>query len=83
MREGLPGILDVSLDVLADDGLLVLAGDVVPLDAVAVEVVEDGQARFRVAAILDLLPVVGLDPGRVESSKTNQLFNSRFIFYIL
>jgi len=30
--------------VLADDGLFVVAGDVVPLDAVVVEVVENRQA---------------------------------------
>ena len=37
--EGLPGEVEVTLDVLADDGLLVVAADVVPLDAVSVEVV--------------------------------------------
>ena len=57
--EVLPGELDVSLDVLADDGLLVGAGDVVPLDAVAVEVVEHGHARLGLAA-LGALAVVGL-----------------------
>ena len=30
--EGLPGKVDVALDVLADDGLLVVAGHVVPFD---------------------------------------------------
>ena len=50
----------MTLHVLADDGLLVVAGDVVPLDAVVVEVVEHGHAR------LAALPVVGL-PGAVAT----------------
>ena len=37
--------------VLADDGLLVVAADVVPLDAVPVEVVEDGHARLGLAVL--------------------------------
>ena len=49
----------MSLDVLADDGLLVGAGDVVPLDAVAVEVVEHGKAGLGLAALAGLA-VVGL-----------------------
>jgi hypothetical protein len=32
------GVLDVALDVLADDGLLVVAGNVVPFDTVLSEV---------------------------------------------
>ena len=63
----LPGVLYVTLDVFADDGLLVLASHVMPLDAVAVEVVEHGHARFGVAAVLDLLTVVRLNPRRIES----------------
>ena len=39
-----PGKLKVALDVLADDGLLVVAGHVVPLDPVRVKVVEHAQA---------------------------------------
>ena len=35
--------------VLADEGLEVVAGHVVPVDAVVVEVVQDGQARLVVA----------------------------------
>ena len=66
MRECLPGELNVPFHVLADDRLLVLAGHVVPLDPVAVEVVEDGQAGFGIAAILDLFPIIRLDPGRIE-----------------
>ena len=30
--EGLPGEGQMTLDILADDGLLVVAGDIVPLD---------------------------------------------------
>jgi hypothetical protein len=65
----------VTLDVLADDGLLVLAADVVPLDAVAVEVVEDRQTRFGGAAVLDLFAVVGLNAGRVESLNKKKIYN--------
>ncbi len=49
----------MSLGVLADDGLLVGAGHVVPLDAVAVEVVEHSQAGLSLATLRGL-PVVGL-----------------------
>lgn len=34
------------LAVLADEGFLVAASDVVPLDAIVVKVVQDGQARL-------------------------------------
>ena len=44
----------MTLDVLADDGLLVVAADVVPLDAVAVEVVEHGHARLSSLAVVRL-----------------------------
>jgi hypothetical protein len=46
------------LGVFAHEGLEVVAGDVVPLEAVVVEVVEDGKARLVVA--LGGLTVVGL-----------------------
>ena len=52
--EGLPGEVEVSLDVLADDGLLVVAADVVPFDAVAVEIVEDRHARLASLAVVRL-----------------------------
>ena len=39
---------------LADDGLGVVAGDVVELDAVAVEVVEDGKAELVALAVVRL-----------------------------
>jgi len=35
--------------VLAHEGLHVMAGNIVPLDAVVVEIVQNGQARFVVA----------------------------------
>ena len=38
--EGLPGKVEVSGDVFADDGLGVVASHVVPLDPVPVEVVQ-------------------------------------------
>lgn len=45
--------------IFANDGLLVVAGDVVPRDAVVVDVVEDRQARL--AGLVDVeLRVVGL-----------------------
>jgi hypothetical protein len=47
------------LVVFADEGLAVVASDVVPVDAVAVEVVEKGQAVLR-SSVLQLFPVVGL-----------------------
>ena len=49
----------MSFDVLADNGLLVGARDVVPFDAVAVKVVEDGQTSLFFAA-LAALAVIGL-----------------------
>jgi hypothetical protein len=80
LRESLSRVLDVPLDVLADDGLLVLAADVVPLDAVAVEVVEDRQTRFGRAAVLDLFAVVGLNAGRVESLNKRKLIICSYFF---
>jgi len=76
--KGLSGVGDVALHVLADDGLLVLAGHVVPLDAVAVEVVEDGQAGLGVSAVLNLLSVVRLDTWWVESAKKVITFYESF-----
>jgi hypothetical protein len=64
VRELLSGVLNVPLDVLADDGLFVVAGDVVPLDAVLVEVVEHGHARLAALAVvgLTLAGAAGLGP---------------------
>jgi hypothetical protein len=42
--EGLPGEGEMTLYVLADDGLLVVAGHVVPLDPVTIEVVQHRHA---------------------------------------
>ena len=44
--EGLPGEGEMTLHILADDGLLVVAGHVVPLDPVPVEVVQHRHARL-------------------------------------
>jgi len=57
-----PSQMTVIVDVLglADDGLPMMAGDVVELDAVLVEVVEDAQAP------LVSLPVVRLGTSRSE-----------------
>lgn len=48
--EVLPGELQMTFDVLADNGLFVSASHVVPFDTVAVEVVEDGQASLFLAS---------------------------------
>ena len=40
--------------VFAHERLLVLAGDIVPFHAVAVEVVHDGEARLVVLALMDV-----------------------------
>ena len=60
----LSGVLDVTLHVLADDGLLVVAGHVMPLDAVLVKVVEDGHARLTTLAVvrLPLASTAGVGP---------------------
>ena len=49
--EGLPGELQVSLDVLADDRLLVVAPDVVPLDPITVEVVQHRHAGLGLSVL--------------------------------
>lgn len=52
-------VLQELFTVLADEGLLVVAGDVVPLDAILVDVVEDAHARL--GGLVDVeLGVVGL-----------------------
>jgi hypothetical protein len=61
--EGLSGEGKMTLDILADDGLLMVTGDIVPLDSIAVKVVEHGHAGLGLAAQLGLLPVVGLGLG--------------------
>jgi len=67
--EGRPGEAEVALDVLADDGLLVVAGHVVPLDAVPVEVVQHRQARLGVASLLGLLSVIRLGTTNTAGSR--------------
>jgi len=64
----LSGKVEMSLNVLADDGLLVVAGNVVPFDSVSVEIVQYSHARLGVTVLLDLLSVVGLSAWGVESS---------------
>ena len=59
VREVLSGVLDVTLSVLAHDGFFVSAGYVVPFDAIAVEVVEHGQAGLFFASFL-AFSVIGL-----------------------
>ena len=49
--EGLSGKLEMALHVLADDRLLVVAPDVVPLDPVTVEVVQHRHARLRLTVL--------------------------------
>ena len=53
------GVLEQLVRVLAHPGLLVVAGHVVPLDAVVVEVVEDADAALLAGALV-VLAVVGL-----------------------
>ena len=48
------GVVQQLLTLLTDDGLLVSALDIVPLDAVAVEVVQDPDATLVLAALLGL-----------------------------
>jgi len=71
-----PGELEVALDVLADDGLLVVAGNVVPLDTVSIEVVQDRHARLRLASLLVLFPVVWLSTRGLVSSGTGPIVES-------
>ena len=46
-----------GLELFADGGLLVVAGHVVVLDAVAVKVVEDGEAALVALAVVGLSPI--------------------------
>lgn len=56
---GEANVLQERVVFLADPGFLVVAGHVVPVDAVVVELIEHGQAVFG-CAVLDGLAVVGL-----------------------
>jgi len=40
------GVFQKRFAVLADEGLLVVASNVVPFDTIVIEVVQNGQARF-------------------------------------
>ena len=50
-------LLSDGLELFADGGLLVVAGHVVVLDAVAVKVVEDGEAALVALAVVGLSPI--------------------------
>ena len=56
---GAGDVVEEFVGVLADDGLLVVAGDVVPRDAVVVHVVEDAEAGLGGGVDVEL-GVVGL-----------------------
>lgn len=56
---GVTGILQQGVVLLAHPRLAVVAGHIVPVHAIIVEVIEDGQARLLGAALLQL-SVVGL-----------------------
>ena len=63
----------LAFDVLADDGFPVVAGDVVPFDAVTIEVVEDGEASLLVTTrVLDGLAVVGLWPWWAKKAEADK-----------
>ena len=66
--EGLPGKVEVSGDIFADDGLGVVASHVVPFDPVPVKVVEDGQAGLLA------LSAVGLGPARTAKEREHISF---------
>ena len=44
IREGLSGKVKMTLDIFTDDWFLVMTGNIVPFNPVAVEVVENGHA---------------------------------------
>lgn len=71
--EALPGKVDVSLHVLADDGLLVGAGNVVPFDSVAVEVVEDSHAGLGLSALATLAVVRLTDARTAKKERKRQV----------
>ena len=64
--EGLSREGKMTLDILTDDWLLVVAGHVVPLDPVRVEVVEDGEAGLGAGRVLASSAVVGLGQAGAE-----------------
>lgn len=58
-------VLQEGVVLLADEGLLVMAGNIVPVDTVIVELVQQGQAVLRGAVLLEFT-VVGL--GQADSA---------------
>jgi len=56
----LAGWLAGLIPGLTDGGLLMMAGNIVPLDPVSVEIVEDGETGLRVRRVLSCGPVVWL-----------------------
>lgn len=58
------------LAVFADEGFLVAASDVVPLDAIVVEVVQDGQARLTLVifAVVGLRATISTGVGPISQS---------------
>ncbi len=71
--EGAAGKLQVALIVLADNGLLLGAVDVVPLDAILVEVVHDGQAGLATDAVVRLGPAVAAGVGPLMEAPVDPL----------
>merc|ERR1719460_1479968 len=63
-----PRKLEVSLHVFADDWLLVVAPNVVPLDPVPVEVVQHCHAGLCLAVLLNLFSVIRLRSRGAETS---------------
>lgn len=59
MGVGVAHIFEKGIVFLADEGLLVVAGNIVPVDAVIVELVEEGQTVLGGSVLLELT-VVGL-----------------------
>lgn len=60
-------VLDEKVGIFADEWLLVIAGDIVPLDAVVVDIVQHSEARL--SGVVDLeLGVVGLGASEVSSA---------------
>ena len=85
---GAGDVVEELVAVLADEGLLVVAGDVVPGDAVVVDVVEDREAGLLGAVDVELgvvglagLLVTGLRPG-VEAPSSGQLVRGGHLFTV-
>lgn len=68
--EVLPGKGQVTLDIFANDWLLVMTGNIVPFDSITIKVVENGHASLFVAILLDLFTVIWLGTWWTESSSS-------------